>query len=216
MRSYRSVDGRGPRHPAVGARWRGVRTECAGHRRHAAGSLQDVHGGAERDPDELRRQGRIRSAGLRRDQRHAADARSAFELHGSARPTRRCASGRKAATTASGLTIVAVDGDITVVRVFEGSPAYGKGIRRGDVIATHRGRGRQGLDQRSGGAQAARARRARSSTIGMRRKGFDDLIPMDVMRDEITIPSRDRALHDRRADRLRAHRRFRRAHRARN
>ena len=34
-----------------------------------------------------------------------------------------------------GLTIVAVDGDITVVRVFEGSPAYGKGIRRGDVIA---------------------------------------------------------------------------------
>src|SRR5918993_5727332 len=34
-----------------------------------------------------------------------------------------------------GLTIVALDGDISVVRVFEGSPAYGKGIRRGDVIA---------------------------------------------------------------------------------
>src|SRR5918997_7030734 len=34
-----------------------------------------------------------------------------------------------------GLTIVAVDGDITVVRVFEGSPAYQKGLRRGDVLA---------------------------------------------------------------------------------
>src|SRR5919106_5366378 len=34
-----------------------------------------------------------------------------------------------------GLTILAVDGDIRVVRVFEGSPAYQKGIRRGDIIA---------------------------------------------------------------------------------
>ena len=34
-----------------------------------------------------------------------------------------------------GISINVVDGDITVTRVFEGSPAYGKGIRRGDVIA---------------------------------------------------------------------------------
>src|SRR5918997_1041029 len=34
-----------------------------------------------------------------------------------------------------GITILVVNGDVTVVRVFEGSPAYGKGIRRGDVIA---------------------------------------------------------------------------------
>src|SRR5204863_5365411 len=34
-----------------------------------------------------------------------------------------------------GITIVAVDGDITAFRVFEGSPAHKKGIRRGDVIA---------------------------------------------------------------------------------
>ncbi len=34
-----------------------------------------------------------------------------------------------------GITIQSVDGDITAVRVFEGSPAYQKGIRRGDVIA---------------------------------------------------------------------------------
>ena len=34
-----------------------------------------------------------------------------------------------------GITILPVDGDITVVSLFEGSPAYKKGIRRGDIIA---------------------------------------------------------------------------------
>src|SRR6188474_2063641 len=34
-----------------------------------------------------------------------------------------------------GLTIQSVDGDITVQALFEGSPAYKQGIRRGDVIA---------------------------------------------------------------------------------
>ena len=34
-----------------------------------------------------------------------------------------------------GLTIQPIDGDITAVRVFEGSPAFSNGIRRGDVIA---------------------------------------------------------------------------------
>src|SRR5215213_4470948 len=33
-----------------------------------------------------------------------------------------------------GLTIVVVDGDVTVVSLFEGSPAYQKGLRRGDII----------------------------------------------------------------------------------
>ena len=34
-----------------------------------------------------------------------------------------------------GITIQVIDGDITVQALFEGSPAYKKGIRRGDVIA---------------------------------------------------------------------------------
>src|SRR4249919_3149520 len=34
-----------------------------------------------------------------------------------------------------GITISAVDGDISVVSLFEGSPAYKQGIRRGDIIA---------------------------------------------------------------------------------
>ena len=87
-----------------------------------------------------------------------------------------------------GLTIVAVDGDITVVRVFEGSPAYGKGIRRGDVIARIEG------EMRRAGPSDQAVRRLKGPkgtfvSIGIRRKGLDDLIPMDVMRDEITIPA---------------------------
>ena len=87
-----------------------------------------------------------------------------------------------------GLSIVVVDGDVTVVRVFEGSPAYGKGIRRGDVIA------RIESDDAKGWTtdQAVRRLKGPKGTfvkIGVRRKGLDELIPMEVMRDEITIPA---------------------------
>jgi carboxyl-terminal processing protease len=34
-----------------------------------------------------------------------------------------------------GITIQVIDGDITAVSLFEGSPAYRIGVRRGDVIA---------------------------------------------------------------------------------
>ncbi len=87
-----------------------------------------------------------------------------------------------------GLTIVAVDGDITVVRVFEGSPAYANGIRRGDVIARIENEDAKGWTS----DQAVRRLKGPKGTfvsIGVRRKGLDDLIPMDVMRDEITIPA---------------------------
>jgi carboxyl-terminal processing protease len=87
-----------------------------------------------------------------------------------------------------GLSIVVVDGDVTVVRVFEGSPAYGKGIRRGDVIA------RIEADDAKGWTtdQAVRRLKGPKGTfvkIGVRRKGLDELIAMEVMRDEITIPA---------------------------
>jgi carboxyl-terminal processing protease len=87
-----------------------------------------------------------------------------------------------------GLTIVATDGDITVVRVFEGSPAYSNGIRRGDVIARIENEDAKGWTS----DQAVRRLKGPKGTfvsIGIRRKGMDDLIPMNVMRDEITIPA---------------------------
>jgi carboxyl-terminal processing protease len=87
-----------------------------------------------------------------------------------------------------GLTIQSLDGDITVVRVFEGSPAYSKGIRRGDVIA------RIEKDDAKGWTSDQAVRRLKGPRgtfvqIAIRRKGMDDLIPMEVMRDEITIPA---------------------------
>ncbi len=43
-----------------------------------------------------------------------------------------------------GITINVLDGDITVMALFEGSPAYRKGIRRGDVIAKINGEDAKG------------------------------------------------------------------------
>jgi carboxyl-terminal processing protease len=87
-----------------------------------------------------------------------------------------------------GLSIVALDGDITVSRVFEGSPAYQQGVRRGDVIAEIEGENAKGVTT----DEAVRKLRGPKGTfvnVGIRRKGLDALIPMRVMRDEISIPS---------------------------
>jgi carboxyl-terminal processing protease len=87
-----------------------------------------------------------------------------------------------------GLSIVAIDGDITISRVFEGSPAYQQGVRRGDVIAEIEGGSAKGWTTE----EAVRKLRGPKGTfvnVGIRRKGLDDLIPMRVMRDEINIPS---------------------------
>ena len=87
-----------------------------------------------------------------------------------------------------GLTIQSVDGDITAVRVFEGSPAFSSGIRRGDVIATVEGTSAKGwtTDQAVG-----RLRGPRGTAVGisLRRAGFDDLIELKVTRDQIHIPT---------------------------
>src|SRR5688572_31441749 len=87
-----------------------------------------------------------------------------------------------------GLSIVAIDGDITISRVFEGSPAYQQGIRRGDVIAEIIGENAKGWTT----DEAVRKLRGPKGTfvnIGIRRKGLEELIPMRVVRDEISIPS---------------------------
>jgi carboxyl-terminal processing protease len=87
-----------------------------------------------------------------------------------------------------GLSIVTIDGDITVSRVFEGSPAYQQGIRRGDVIAEILGESAKGWTT----DEAVRKLRGPKGTfvnIGIRRKGLEAPIPMRVMRDEISIPS---------------------------
>jgi len=87
-----------------------------------------------------------------------------------------------------GITIQVVDGDITVVALFEGSPAYRKGVRRGDVIARIKGQDTKGWTS----DQAVRELRGPKGTsveIGLRRQGYDSLIELSVERDEIAIPT---------------------------
>ena len=87
-----------------------------------------------------------------------------------------------------GLTIQSVDGDITSVRVFEGSPAFANGIRRGDVIADVEGVNTKGWTTEAT-VNKLKGPKGTFVNIGVRRKGFDRLLEMRVMRDQVSIPS---------------------------
>lgn len=87
-----------------------------------------------------------------------------------------------------GITIVVVSGDITVLSIFEGSPAYQKGVRRGDIIAKIAGEDTKGWTS----DQAVRKLRGPKGTfveVSLKRSGYDELITQQVMRDEIHIPT---------------------------
>jgi len=87
-----------------------------------------------------------------------------------------------------GITIQAVPDGITAVRVFEGSPAHAKGIRRGDVIAEIEGQSTKGWTS-DDAVGKLRGPKGTFVNIGIRRTGLDDLIPLAVMRDQVSIPS---------------------------
>src|SRR4051812_11753187 len=85
-----------------------------------------------------------------------------------------------------GITIQAIDGDITAASVFEGSPAYKKGIRRGDIIAKIGGQDAKGWTVE----QAMRNLRGPKGTIvqiEIKRRGYEKPIPLQVTRDEVQI-----------------------------
>lgn len=90
-----------------------------------------------------------------------------------------------------GITIVTLDGDITAMSVFEGSPAFKKGMRRGDVIAKIEGESAKGWTT----DQAMRRLRGAKGTpvqIEIRRRGFEEGIALEVVRDEVylaTVPA---------------------------
>jgi carboxyl-terminal processing protease len=87
-----------------------------------------------------------------------------------------------------GITIQVIDGDITVVSLFEGSPAYRKGVRRGDVIARIKGQDTKGWTSEKAVAEL-RGPKGTTVPIGLRRQGYDQLINLEVERDEINIPT---------------------------
>jgi carboxyl-terminal processing protease len=85
-----------------------------------------------------------------------------------------------------GISIQVIDGDITVMSIFEGSPAYRKGIRRGDVIARI-----EGQDTKNWTTDAAvrklKGPKGTTVNISIRRPGVEGLIDMTVERDEVNI-----------------------------
>src|SRR4026209_2181970 len=87
-----------------------------------------------------------------------------------------------------GITINVVDGDVTVFNVFEGSPAHQKGLRRGDVIAKIEGEDAKGWTSEQA-VSRLRGPKQSSVNISIRRAGYDGLIDLSVMRDEVHIPT---------------------------
>jgi len=85
-----------------------------------------------------------------------------------------------------GITIQSVNGDITAASIFEGSPAFKKGIRRGDVIAKIGSEDAKGWTTE----QAMKTLRGAKGTvvkIEIKRRGYADPIALDVTRDEVQI-----------------------------
>jgi carboxyl-terminal processing protease len=94
-----------------------------------------------------------------------------------------------------GISIQVLDGDITVMSVFENSPAYRAGLRRGDVIARIEGQDPSGktvmLDTKNWSSEQAvkklKGPKGTTVNISIRRPGYDKLIDMEVERDEVAI-----------------------------
>ncbi|PYR90363.1 MAG: S41 family peptidase [Acidobacteria bacterium] len=85
-----------------------------------------------------------------------------------------------------GISIQVIDGDITVMSVFEGSPAYRAGLRRGDVIARIEGEDTKGwLSEQA--VKKLKGPKGTKVKISIRRPGYEKLIDMDAERDEVNI-----------------------------
>jgi carboxyl-terminal processing protease len=85
-----------------------------------------------------------------------------------------------------GIQIQVIDGDITVMSIFEGSPAFKKGLRRGDIISRIEGQEAKGWTSE----QAVRKLKGPKGTtvgISIKRRGYDQLLDMEVVRDEVHI-----------------------------
>ena len=87
-----------------------------------------------------------------------------------------------------GITIQVLNGDITVMALFGGSPAYLRGLRRGDIIAEVEGESAKGWTSDQA-VTRLRGPKGAVVKIAIRRSGYDELIPLEVTRDEINIPT---------------------------
>ena len=85
-----------------------------------------------------------------------------------------------------GVTIASIDGDITIQSIFEGSPAYKSGLRRSDVIARVEGDDMKGWTTQQA-VSRLKGHKGTPVNISIRRRGYEGLIEMKVVRDEVNI-----------------------------
>jgi carboxyl-terminal processing protease len=87
-----------------------------------------------------------------------------------------------------GVKIAKVGDDVTVESLFEGSPAYKAGIRRGDIIAKVGDEDAKGWST-DDVVKRVKGEKGTSVQLSIRRPGVEQLITLMVQRDDITIPS---------------------------
>ncbi|HEV3141720.1 MAG TPA: S41 family peptidase [Vicinamibacterales bacterium] len=87
-----------------------------------------------------------------------------------------------------GVSIIQVGEDVTAFVVFEGSPAYKKGIRSGDVIATVNGQSAKGWTTEKAMHELRGARGTRVY-VEIKRRGYDQPLGVELLRDEVYIPT---------------------------
>jgi carboxyl-terminal processing protease len=87
-----------------------------------------------------------------------------------------------------GISIVSAGGDVTVMQVFENSPAHKSGLRRGDVFATIKGQDAKGW---TNDQAVAELKGPKGTTVDfqIRRPGAAGLIDFTVERDQVNIPT---------------------------
>ena len=85
-----------------------------------------------------------------------------------------------------GIQIQVIDGDITVMSIFEGSPAYKKGLRRGDIIARIGEEDAKGWTSEKA-VSKLKGPKGTEVKISLKRRGYEELIDLSVERDEVNI-----------------------------
>jgi carboxyl-terminal processing protease len=87
-----------------------------------------------------------------------------------------------------GITVSAVDGNITVVSPFEGTPAHRLGIRAGDIISRIEDEDARGMGI-DDAVKRLRGPRGSSVRVTIIRQGYDAPLEFTVIRDEIPLHS---------------------------
>ena len=88
-----------------------------------------------------------------------------------------------------GISIQKIGNDVVVVSLFEGSPAYRSGIRRGDAIARVGAEDAKPTWTTQDVVDRVKGDKGTTVEVGIRRPGVEDIIQLTVERDEIRIPS---------------------------